>query len=412
MSDGRDIAIRVRDLGKMYRVYNRPSDILRELVTRRSRHVEHWALKDVSFDVYRGEVVGIIGRNGAGKTTLLRIIADTLDKTCGTVEVQGRVSAIMVLGTGFNMDLAGRENILLGGLCLGMTHEEIESKTDAIIAFSGLKEFIDAPCKTYSSGMLARLAFSIAASVDPDILIVDEALSTGDMMFAAKSFSRMREIAESGATVLLVTHSLQQIYEMCDRAVLLEGGRVTAIGNPREVGYIYEQNIAEEVALLNKARPPLRVIGAETADNSSAKAHITSAEIFNGDGKSARRLYDGKTYTIRVIVRCLEAIQKASIGYNIRTELGVRIYSFSTQDSGIPISLNAGETVQFDFILPAKLNNGTYIFNFAISEGDTTNFWMVHILADAIFVEAETTSRFSGLVNLKGSFDRAKTLNI
>ncbi len=402
-SDGKDVAIRVRDLGKMYRLYHRPSDILRELVTRRARHVEHWALKDVSFDVYRGEVVGIIGRNGAGKTTLLRIIADTLDKTCGTVDVNGRVSAIMVLGTGFNMDLAGRENILLGGLCLGMTHEEIERKTDAIVAFSGLKDFIDAPCKTYSSGMLARLAFSIAASVDPDILIVDEALSTGDMIFAAKSFSRMREIAKSGATVLLVTHSLQQIYEMCDRAILLENGCVSAIGNPREVGYLYEQNVHEEMARLNQAAAPILQTGDKEATGVS-KAHIIAAEIVDANGKPMRRLRDGENCVINIFVHSFEDIPNISVGYDIRTQTGYQVYGCSTTVIGINASIRKGEKRKYSFSLTPRLNTGSYVFNFGIAENHGSvkgDYSMIRFWADGLIVEAETEDLFPGLVNMK-----------
>jgi len=403
MTAGRAISIGVRDLGKMYKLYDRPSDILLELVTRRPRYAEHWALKDVSFDVYRGEVVGVIGRNGAGKTTLLRIIADTLDKTCGTVEVNGRVSAIMVLGTGFNMDLNGRENILLGGLCLGMTHEEIERKTDAIIAFSGLGEFIDAPCKTYSSGMLARLAFSIAASVEPDILIVDEALSTGDMIFAAKSFSRMRQIVKSGATVLLVTHSLQQIYEMCDRAILLEGGCVAAIGNPREVGYLYEQMVHEEIAKLSQAEPPILQTGDKKLVGDS-KARIVAAAIVDSNGNSTRRLRDGGNYSVNIDVQSFEDIASVSVGYDIRTHTGSQIYGCSTSVIGVESSLRKGEKRRYSFSLTPRLNSGSYVFNFGIAErlGPVKNdYSMIRFWADGLIVEAETDDLFPGLINMK-----------
>lgn len=409
MSEQKEVAIRVSGLGKMYRMYSNPTEVLKEILTRKTRHREHWALKDVNFEVNRGEVVGIIGRNGAGKTTLLRIIAGTLDKTVGTVDVRGRISAIMVLGTGFNMDLTGRENILLGGLCLGMTHDEIAGKADGIIAFSGLKEFIDAPCKEYSSGMVARLAFSIAASVDPDILIVDEALSTGDMMFNAKSYARMREIAKSGSTVLFVTHSLQQIYDLCDKAILLERGGVAAVGEPRTVGYLYEQKVHEEMAILNNTAAPTMQIGAFSSE-ANRKAEIVGAEITDSaTRKPTHRLIDGQEYLIRIRVSACESIPSLSVGYDIRTQTGVQVYGYSTAAASIEQHIDAGEVREFEFVLLPALNNGSYFLNVGIAEniadvGNPSHYTMIHFVGDSIVIEGATGDRFPGLVNLRGKF--------
>jgi ABC-type polysaccharide/polyol phosphate transport system ATPase subunit len=410
----RKVAIHVRSLSKMYKIYERPSDILAEFLTRRSRHREHWALKDVTFDVPRGEVVGVIGRNGAGKTTLLRIIADTLDKTSGEVEVDGRISAIMVLGTGFNMELTGRDNILLGGLCLGMTHEEIARKTDGIIAFSGLGSFIDAPCKGYSSGMLARLAFSVATSVDPDILIVDEALAAGDMMFNVKSYARIRAIAKSGATVLFVTHSLQQVYDLCNSAILLDAGHVVAMGNPRSVGYIYEQMIHKEMAELYDARPPALQIG-DIQVESPAKAKITQVDIADADGRAIRRLRDGQLYVIRIHVSASETVESLSIGYDIRTQTGVLIYGVSTSVLGIDQTISAGEEKAFEFALVARFNSGSYVLNVAIAENlsgveQPSHYSIIQFVADSIVFECETDAKFPGLVNMCGTFVRGQIL--
>ncbi|MFJ6324494.1 MULTISPECIES: ABC transporter ATP-binding protein [unclassified Rhizobium] len=408
MSENKEIAIKVSGLGKMYRLYNRPSDVLRELVTRKTRHREHWALKDIGFDVHRGEVVGIIGRNGAGKTTLLRIIAGTLDHTVGTVDVRGRVSAIMVLGTGFNMDLSGRENILLGGLCLGMTHQEISAKTDEIIAFSGLQDFIESPCKEYSSGMVARLAFSIAVSVEPDILIVDEALSTGDMIFNAKSYARMREIARSGATVLFVTHSLQQIYDLCDKAILLNKGTVAATGNPRSVGYLYEQMVHEEMANLHGAdTAPSMEIGASMAD-ATRKAEVISSMITDRTGGAVRYLEDDKTYHLAINVKSSVDIPSVSIGFDIRTQTGVQVYGASSTfcSNAKDISLTAGQVRELKFELTPRLNNGSYFISVAVAElisgfESKEHYSLLHFVGDAIVIESRSAANFPGLVNLE-----------
>jgi ABC-type polysaccharide/polyol phosphate transport system ATPase subunit len=416
MSGSSGIALSIRELGKMYKLYATPLDILAEMLSRRSRHREHWALQNISFEVPRGKVMGIIGRNGAGKTTLLRIISGTLDKTCGDVTVNGRISAIMVLGTGFNLDLSGRENILLGGLCLGMSHNEVARKADDIIGFSGLGDFIEAPCKTYSSGMLARLAFSIAVSINPDILIVDEALATGDMLFNAKSYSRMRAIAKSGATVLFVTHSLNQIYDLCDAAMLLDGGRIAAIGEPRDVGYRYEQMIHEEMAAFNdSAKPVLQVQG--TASESVAKARIIRGDIVDCDGRSVRRLHDGVGYFVRICVHAFEEITSLSVGYDIRTMTGTQIYGASTATLGSDQSMTAGEEKEFEFRLLAAFNAGTYVLNLGVSETlsgveNPQHYTVIHFIADSIIFEGVTRSLFPGLVNMHSSIHGVRVSNL
>src|SRR5258708_5444694 len=358
-SDEEDVRIRVRGVSKVYKVYPRPVDMVIEAVTRRPRHTQYWALRDVSFDIRRGEVVGVIGRNGAGKTTLLRIIAGTLDQTSGTAEVRGRVSAIMALGMGFNPELSGRENILIGGLVLGMTHQEIAAKRDEIINFSGLRGFIDQPVRTYSSGMVARLSFSVAASVDPDILIIDEALATGDMAFNAKSYARIRQIVRSGATVIFVSHALNSVYELCDRAILLEGGIIAAYGDPRQVGYSYEEQINREIAAANNAPEPLITVGAPATRVGVPVARVVGASFRNADGRSVPWLRHGERYMIVIEEEFEKDVPSSSIGYNIRTEAGTIVYGMSTAVLQHDIAAKQHDQLELTFSFNCLLAPGT-----------------------------------------------------
>jgi ABC-type polysaccharide/polyol phosphate transport system ATPase subunit len=270
-------AIRIANLTKVYRVYDRPLDVLWEAVSGRPRHRDFYALDDVSLEIRRGEVVGLIGANGAGKSTLLKILAGTLDRTAGQVDVHGKVSAILELGTGFNPDLSGRENIRLGGLCLGMTRAEIDAKTEAIIDFSGVRPFIDQPFKTYSSGMQSRLTFATAMSLDPDIFIVDEALATGDAVFVQKSVRRIREICKSGSTVLLVSHGTALLGQLCHRCVWLDGGKVRLVGAPIEVVRAYDLHVHQQ---LGGDEGRVEAVVADPQGAAAAHGRITDAERF------------------------------------------------------------------------------------------------------------------------------------
>jgi ABC-type polysaccharide/polyol phosphate transport system ATPase subunit len=410
-----EVRIRVHDLSKVYRLYGRPVDMLIEAVTRRPRYREYWALKNVSFEVRRGEVLGVIGRNGAGKTTLLRIIAGTLDQTSGSVEVRGRVCAILALGMGFNPELSGKENILIGGLVLGMTHEEIEAKRDAIVEFSGLRNFIDQPVRTYSSGMVARLAFSVAASVDPDILIIDEALATGDMAFNAKSYARIRQIVRDGATVLFVSHALHHIYELCDRAILLEDGAIAASGEPRQVGYAYEEQVNREIATANNAPEPVMTIGDAHDTHVARIARIVSVAFKDAEGKIAGRLVHGELYSIVIEVEFKVDIRSCSIGYNVRTETGSVIYGVSTAVLDHDIAAKQGDKVEVVFSFKCLLAPGSYTLSAGIAELFSgaemhTHYSMLHMHADILVFEVHGKTAFAGLANFESKLISATTL--
>jgi lipopolysaccharide transport system ATP-binding protein len=298
-----DVAIRVRGLSKMYRLYARPRDMLIEMATRRPRHSEFWALRDVSFEVGRGEVVGVVGRNGAGKSTLLKVLAGTLDKTEGEVETHGKVSAILELGTGFHDDYTGRENIYMGGMCLGMSKAEIDKKYDSIVAFSELAEVIDRPFRTYSSGMKAKLTFSTAISVDPEILILDEALAAGDAYFVSKCMQRVREICRSGATVFFVSHSMQLIQELCTRALWIDGGRLVHEGKAQNVAAAYTQSVWSEAERRNQeqnAKAVAATVETGRYDVGGDQVRITAVRLLDAAGAEKALFDHGEVLRVRI----------------------------------------------------------------------------------------------------------------
>lgn len=240
-----ELVIKLENLGKCYQIYNNPRERLLQMLFRGKRQFyrEFWALDDVSLEVGRGDVVGVIGRNGAGKSTLLQLVCGTLNPTFGEIDVRGRVAALLELGSGFNPEFTGRENAFLSAAIMGLTRAEIEDRLDGMIEFSGIRDFIDQPVKTYSSGMYVRLAFSVATSVDPDILVVDEALSVGDGDFCRKSFDRIMAMKEAGKTILFCSHSLYQIEAICNKAIWLADGKLQMAGEPASVVMAYNDDL-------------------------------------------------------------------------------------------------------------------------------------------------------------------------
>src|SRR5258706_1085073 len=304
---------------------------------------EFWVLNDISFELKKGETLGIIGHNGAGKSTMLKHLSGIMEPTRGNIEVNGRLSALIEVGAGFHPDLTGRENVFLNGVILGMSRAEVKRKFDEIVEFAGLEEFIDTPVKRYSSGMFARLGFSVAAHLEPDILVIDEVLSVGDFAFQRKGLEKMRAIAKSGATVIFVSHNLQAVAEFCQRGILLEKGRVIADGPTDQVvrRYLDTASIHED----RPARGPVRI--AKTA-------------IRGVDGQTGR-FAAGQKARVSVTLDAVAPTEKVAVVIDVFNTEFYEVFNTSSERLGCPpLSLAAGERATCDFDVELNLGPGTY----------------------------------------------------
>ncbi len=371
MADAAMPVITVRDIGKLYHVYDRPQDRLKQALFRwrnKKFYRDFWAVSGVSFDIMRGEAVGILGRNGAGKSTLLQIIAGTMAPTTGEIGVRGRVAAMLELGSGFNPEFTGRENVFLGGAILGITRREMEDRFDRIAAFADIGQFIDQPIKTYSSGMAARLAFAVSFSVDPDVLIVDEILAVGDIGFQQKCIARLRQLRDSGLTMLFVSHSPDAVRSICQKALFLIGGKPAFYGAAERATDLYLSHIREHTnkeALQEQTdlSGPVRIKTTISGQLRYGTGHvqIEKVEVLNKRGEPCRAFALGDEVTIEATLHSEIDVKDLSVSFLVRDMTGIDLMGTTTFDekqSAPPMKAGQRMRVRFEFV--NELRSGNY----------------------------------------------------
>jgi len=443
MSSDNDIVLSVRNVSKCFEMYEKPVHRLYQTLCagKRKFYKEFWALKDISFDLHRGECIGIIGRNGAGKSTLLQIITGTLAPTSGSVSVKGRIAALLELGSGFNPEFTGRENVYLNASILGLTKEEIDARYDDILAFADIGEFINQPVKSYSSGMAVRLAFAVIAHVDADVLIVDEALSVGDAFFQQKCMKFINDF-KANHTILFVSHDTGAVVNLCTSAILLEGGAVKYCGVPKDVAKAYLKSLFSvdsksessdrTNADLTDSEHSNEVETADSREERDVRDHImrqmglqNQIEVFDFCRKESNVLGNGGARFVKAELRddkgqridCLwgndivelkiwilaeKDIFAPIVGFHIKDRLGQELLGDNTylsyKDS--PLSVKTGQTIEvtFRFQMP-MLKRGGYVFDFAIAEGTQVVHKQLEWVENAMMIES-VSSHVSSIVGL------------
>ena len=423
-----EVAIRVDDVSKLYKLYDKPSDRLKESLglTRKKLYKEHYALHNVSFDVKRGETVGIIGTNGSGKSTILKIITGVLNPSGGHVEIDGRISALLELGAGFNMEYTGVENIYLNGTMIGFSREEIDAKMQDILDFADIGDFVHQPVKTYSSGMFVRLAFAVAINIDPEILIVDEALSVGDVFFQAKCYKKFEDFKKMGKTILFVSHDLGSISKYCDRVVLLNRGKKLAEGTPKEMVSMYKrimvnQDKAEEIAAHQMDMSSLEEedekeikeaacegqwknhynLNPDVDEYGNGAAEIEDFAIIDENGNYTNAIVKGTRFRLKSKVKFKQDVHDPIFTYTFKNIQGVAITGTNTmyEKKDVPLA-KEGETYVATFEQDMFLQGGEYLLSMSCTGYRDGEFQVYHRLYDVCNVTVVSDKNTVGFYDM------------
>ena len=404
----------------MYKLYDKPSDRLKEALglTRKKLYKEHYALRDVNFDIQEGECVGIIGTNGSGKSTILKIITGVLTPTQGEVKVDGRISALLELGAGVNMEYSGLENVYLNGTMIGFSKEEIDARLDDILEFADIGDFIHQPVKTYSSGMFVRLAFAVAINIDPEILVVDEALSVGDVFFQAKCYHKFEEFKKQGKTILFVSHDLSSVSKYCDRVILLNKGVKLDEGSPKQMVDLYKQLLVgqDPVKQQEADKEKKAAVQSEGTGNFQANpnmleygnrmAEIIHFEVLDDRGMLSNTIEKGTEFKIRMKVHFNEDIQEPIMAYTFKNIKGTEITGTNTMFEKAQVARSgAGDECTVTFTQNMDLQGGEYLLSFGCTGYKDGDFTVFHRLYDACNITVVSSKNTVGFYDMNSRIE-------
>ena len=414
-----EVAISVKDVSKMYKLFDKNSDRLKDALgfSKKQLYKEHYALHHLSFDVYKGETVGIIGTNGAGKSTILKIITGVLNPTEGELEINGRISALLELGAGFNPEYNGIENVYLNGTMLGFTKEEIDERLPKILEFADIGDFVYQPVKTYSSGMFVRLAFAVAINIDPEILIVDEALSVGDVFFQAKCYQKFEDFKRDGKTILFVSHDLGSISRYCDRVILLNKGEKQSEGKPKDMINLYKRLITtkadnnqnmdskdKELVSINSISGEWKknfTVNPKLEEYGDGKANIIDFAIIDNEGNLTNVIEKGTKFTVKTKIRIEEPIKDPIFTLTFKNVRGVDITGTNTMLEDIRLGVcNAGECYIASYEQEMNLQGGEYLISMSCTGYENGDLKAHHRLYDLLSITVVSDKNTVGFYDM------------